>query len=280
MSVVSEHHFKRTTVCQSLGLARSTSYAESVAQQTTDFDAALLEEAATHPRAGSRMLSAYLKRRGVGQSGRTRVRTAMQRLGIIHTPKRRTVRTTNSRHGFERYPNLVLKRAAETTDEIWVADITYIRLEHGFVYLAVIMDIYTRIIRGWALEPTMEQSLTLSALEMALRYHSPSIHHSDHGVQYAALAYTERLARAGVAISMASIGEPTENGYAERLMRTIKDEEVSLTEYADINDARSHIGVFLTDVYNTKRPHSSLSYLTPKEFQALAALAEPITFVN
>jgi putative transposase len=280
MSLVKEHHFKRNAVCRALGLPRSTSYAESQARETTDFDAALLEEAGKHPRAGSRMLSAYLKRRGVTHAGRTRVRTAMQRLGIIHTPKRRTVRTTNSRHGFERYPNLVLKRAAETADEIWVADITYIRLKHGFVYLAVIMDMYTRIIRGWALEPTMEQSLTLSALETALRHHTPSIHHSDHGVQYAALAYTERLTKAGVAISMASIGEPTENGYAERLMRTIKDEEVSLTEYADINDARTHIGVFLTDVYNTKRPHSSLRYLTPEEFQALAALAKPITFVN
>jgi putative transposase len=280
MSLVQEHHFKRAAVCQALGLARSTSYAESEAQQTTDFDAVLREEAGKYPRAGSRMLSVYLKRRGVAQSGRTRVRTAMQRLGIIHIPKRRIVRTTNSRHGFERYPNLVLKRAAETTDEIWVADITYIRLEHGFVYLAVIMDMYTRIIRGWALEATMEQSLTLAALEMALVHHIPSIHHSDHGLQYAALAYTERLTKAGVAISMASIGEPTENGYAERLMRTIKEEEVSLTEYADIDDARTHIGVFLTDLYNTKRPHSSLSYLTPKEFQALAALAIPITFVK
>jgi putative transposase len=280
MTMVKEHGFKRNAVCRALTVARSTSYAESEAQQTTDFDTLLGEEACKHPRAGSRMLSAYLKRRGLAHAGRTRVGTAMQRLGIIHTPKRRTVRTTNSRHGFERYPNLVLKRRAETTDEIWVADITYIRLEHGFVYLAVVIDMYTRIIRGWALEATMEQSLTLAALEMALQHHRPSIHHSDHSVQYAALAYTERLINAGVAISMASIGEPTENGYAERLMRTIKDEEVSLTEYADIDDARTHIGVFLTDVYNTKRPHSSLSYLTPEEFQALDSLAKPITFVN
>ncbi|TAE22093.1 MAG: transposase [Candidatus Kapaibacterium sp.] len=106
------------------------------------------------------------------------------------------------------------------------------------------------------------------------------IHHSDHGVQYPALAYTERLNKAGIAISVASIGEPTENGYAERLMRTIKEEEISLTEYDDIDDTRAHIGPFLTDVYNTKRPHSSLNYLTPLEFQALAALAEPITFVK
>jgi hypothetical protein len=103
MSLVQEHHFKRAAVCQALGLARSTSYAESEAQQTTEFDAVLREEAGKHPRAGSRMLSVYLKRRGVAQSGRTRVRTAMQRLGIIHICKRRIVRTTNSRHGFERY---------------------------------------------------------------------------------------------------------------------------------------------------------------------------------
>jgi transposase InsO family protein len=204
----------------------------------------------------------------------------MRRLGIMHTPKRRTVRTTNSRHGFERYPNLVLHRAATATDEIWVADITYIRLEQGFVYLAVIMDMYTHSIRGWALEAHMEQSLTLAALDMALERRTPSVHHSDHGVQYAALAYTERLNNLGVAISMASIGEPTENGFAERLMRTIKEEEVALTQYADIDQARKHIGTFLTDVYNKKRPHSSLSYLTPEEFQALASLAQPITFVK
>lgn len=280
MTMIQRHGFKRSAVCQALGLARSTSYAVSEAGATTDFDTALREEAGKHPRAGSRMLSAYLKRRGITQAGRTRVRTAMQRLGIVHTPKRRIVRTTNSRHGFERYPNLVLHRTAEMTDEIWVADITYIRLGTGFVYLAVIMDMYTRVIRGWALEATMEQSLTLAALDMALKQHTPRIHHSDHGVQYAALAYTERLTTAGIAISMASIGEPTENGYAERLMRTIKEEEVSLTEYADIDHARAHIGQFLTDVYNTKRPHSSLNYLTPEEFQALAALAEPITFVK
>ncbi|TAE23213.1 MAG: IS3 family transposase [Candidatus Kapaibacterium sp.] len=261
-------------------MARSISYAASETRATINFDAALREEAGKHPRAGSRMLSAYLKRRGIAQAGRTRVSTAMQHLDIVHIPKRRVVRTTNSRHGFERYPNLVLHRAAETTDEIWVADITYIRLGNGFVYLAVIMDMYTRVIRGWALEATMEQSLTLAALEMALKHHTPRIHHSDHGVQYAALAYTERLKKTGSAISMAGIGEPTENGYAERLMRTIKEEEVSLTEYDDIDDARAHIGPFLTDVYNTKRPHSSLNYLTPEEFQALAALAEPITFVK
>ena len=162
MNLVQSHGFKRSAVCQALGLARSTSYAVSEAGATTDFDTALREEAGKHPRAGSRMLSAYLKRRGIAQAGRTRVRTAMQRLGLVHIPKRRVVRTTNSRHGCERYPNLVLHRAAETTDEIWVADITYIRLGNGFVYLAVMI---TRLMRGWAVEATMEQSLTLAALD-------------------------------------------------------------------------------------------------------------------
>ncbi len=267
MTLVQEHRYKRATVCRALALPRSTSYAASQKSDSAAFDTALTEEAGAHPRAGSRMLNQYMKRRGI-PTGRRRVRSAMHRLGIVQKPKRRTVRTTNSRHGFERYANLVpYPRTAQKPDEIWVADITYIRLGNGFVYLAVIMDMYTRMIRGWSLATTMEQSLTLDALEMALKQHTPSIHHSDHGVQYAAPAYTTRLTKARAAISMAAIGEPRENGYAERLMRTIKDDEVSLTEYADVRDARRRIGAFLTDVYNRNRPHSSLGYQTPEEFE-------------
>ena len=152
-------------------------------------------------------------------------------------------------------------------DQVWVADITYVRLRCEFVYLAVLMDVFTRCVRGWELGRSLDQGLTLGALGRALRGRRPEVHHSDQGVQYAAAAYVERLAGVGAAISMAAVGAPEENGYAERLMRTIKEEEVDLSEYEDFADARRQLGRFLDAVYNRKRIHSSLGYLTPREFE-------------
>ena len=129
------------------------------------------------------------------------------------------------------------------------------------------MDVFTRCIRGWHLGRSLEQELTLTALNRAFEHGCPEIHHSDQGVQYAATAYVELLSSRGVAISMANVGVPEENGYAERLMRTIKEEEVDLTEYEDFRDALRGLGRFLDDVYNRKRIHSSLGYLTPAEFE-------------
>jgi transposase InsO family protein len=164
---------------------------------------------------------------------------------------------------------LVQGRIVQQPDEVWVADITYVRLRQGFVYLAVLMDVCTRAIRGWHLDRSLEQSLTHEALLKALATHRcPQIHHSDQGVQYAATAYTELLQAQGVRISMADVGEPTQNGHAERLMRTIKEEEVDLSDYEDYEQAYHQIGRFLEDVYMRKRVHSSLNYLTPAEFEA------------
>ena len=146
-------------------------------------------------------------------------------------------------------------------------DITYIHLKAEFVYLAVITDVYTRSIRGWYLSRNLDQDLTLTALKRALAHRTPEIHHSDQGVQYAATAYTDLLQAASVAISMAEMGEATQNGYAERLIRTIKEEEVDLSDYLDFADAYHQIGRFLEDVYIRKRIHSSLGYLTPVEFE-------------
>jgi transposase InsO family protein len=141
-----------------------------------------------------------------------------------------------------------------------------LRLRSEFVYLAVITDVFTRCVRGWELGRSLDQGLTLGALRRALRGRRPEVHHSDQGVQYAATAYVGRLAAVGAAVSMAAVGAPEENGYAERLMRTIK-EEVDLTEYRDFADARRQLGRFLDAVYNRKRIHSSLGYLTPSEFE-------------
>jgi putative transposase len=150
---------------------------------------------------------------------------------------------------------------------VWVADITYIRLLTEWVYLAVIMDVFTRAVRGWHLSRSLDQKLTLTALSKALAHHRPDIHHSDQGVQYAATGYVKLLLAHDVTISMAAVGQPTQNGYAERLLRTIKEEEVDLSEYRDYHDAHRRIGRFLEEVYMHKRIHSSLGYLTPSEFE-------------
>ena len=151
--------------------------------------------------------------------------------------------------------------------QVWVSDITSIRRREEFVYLAVLMDVFTRCIRGWHLGRSLDQSLTLRALEQALADHTPEIHHSDQGVQYAALAYTARLQQAGVQRSQAEVGAAWQSGYAEQLMCSIKEEEVDLSEYEDYTDAVRQLGRFLDEVYMYKRIHSSLGYLTPVEFE-------------
>src|SRR5512135_2355345 len=196
-----------------------------------------------------------------------RVRRLMHELGICGEAPVKRVRTTDSDHSFPRYPNLVEDLEVVRPEQVWVADITYIHLRKEFVYLAVLMDVFTRGIRGWHLGRSLEQELTTTALRRAFGRGRPEIHHSDHGVQYAATAYVELLRTAGAAISMASVGEPKENGYAERLMRTIKEEEVDLSEYEDFAAAWRQLGRFLDDVYNRKRIHSALGYLTPSEFE-------------
>jgi putative transposase len=170
---------------------------------------------------------------------------------------------------FSPLSELVLDLEIVCPEQVWVCDITYIRLHYGFVYLAVIMDVFTRGIRGWHLGRNLDHTLTLVALQRALvKYPTPEIHHSDQGVQYAATAYTQVLRDAQVQISMADQGAAWQNGYAERLIRTIKEEEVDLSEYLDYHDAYQQIGRFLDDVYMHKRIHSSLGYLTPAEFEA------------
>ena len=218
---------------------------------------------------GSRRVTAQLRRPPYEMVvNRKRVQRVMREMGLQGRVKRRKHRTTNSDHPYPRYPNLVKGLAVAFPDQVWVADITYIRLRIEFIYLAVIMDVYTRAIRGWHLGRSLEQALTLTALQRALTDHVPLIHHSDQGVQYAATDYTDLLAGHGVQISMAAVGKPEENGFAERLIRTIKEEEVDLSDYHDYPDALSQIGHFIEDVYQTKRIHSALGYLTPAEFEA------------
>jgi transposase InsO family protein len=254
-------------LCRVLGCPRAGLYRPAAAPaDEADLRRDVERLAGTWPTYGYRRLTALLRRDGWTVNGK-RVRRVMAALGLHGQAPARRVRTTDSAHGFPRYPNLVAGLTAERPEHVWVADVTYVRVQAEFVYLAVLMDVFTRRIRGWQLSRSLEGSLTLDALTRALRVGTPAIHHSDQGVQYAATAYVDRLAGRGVAISMAAVGKPEENGYAERLMRTIKEEEVALTEYQDFADAQRQLGRFLDAVYNRKRIHSSLGYLTPEEFE-------------
>jgi transposase InsO family protein len=255
-------------VCRLLDVPRSSVYYSSrhVPVDEAMMKTALLDLAGEWPTYGYRRLTAMMRRLDWPVNGK-RVRRWMHKLNLQGTPPPRKPRTTNSNHAFPRYPNLVKDLEITQPNQVWVADITYIRLRREFVYLAVLMDVFTRSIRGWHLGRGLDQGLTLAALERALVVAVPQVHHSDQGLQYAATAYVERLQKLNVNLSMAAVGEPRENGYAERLMRTIKEEEVDLSDYEDYADARGQIMRFLDDVYNVKRIHSALGYLTPKEFE-------------
>jgi transposase InsO family protein len=255
-------------VCRLLNLPRSSIYYQPTLVPDADamFKAALLELAGEWPTYGYRRLTGMMRRLGWAVNGK-RVRRWMEELNINGAPPARTRRTTDSNHAFPRFPNLVKDLEITRPNQVWVADITYIRLRQEFVYLAVLMDVFTRNIRGWHLGRNLDQGLTLGALEKALALWLPQIHHSDQGVQYAATAYVQRLQGRGVQISMAAVGQAHENGYAERLIRTIKEEEVYLADYQDFADALRHISRFLDDVYNVKRIHSAIGYLTPVEFE-------------
>lgn len=267
--LVEEQSVQSGMACRILGLPRSTYYYHPQAKQEDDLKAAIQAVAGLFPLYGTRRIAHQLRRPPRRYAvGRKRIQRLMRSMSLLRPVKRVKIRTTNSEHGFPRFRNLMEGLTISHPDQVWVADITYIRLKHTFIYLAVLMDVFTRAIRGGYLSRSWDQSLTLNALRSALARHCPQIHHSDQGIHYASKNYVQVLQGHQVQISMASIGKPEENGYAERLMRTIKEEEVELSEYTDLDDARAQIGRFLEDVYMTKRIHSALDYATPAEFEA------------
>jgi putative transposase len=255
--------------CELLELSRSSYYYAPVQVDEHRLETAIDEIAGEFPVYGTRRVMHQLRRSPYEMRvNRKRVRRIMAEKGLLRAVKRSKKRTTDSAHPYPRYPNLVKDLQISYPEQAWVSDITYIRLEHEFVYLAIILDVFTRAIRGWCLSRTLDQELTLTALRAALGDRQPGIHHSDQGVQYAAYAYVNLLKSCHVQISMAAVGKAEENGYAERFMRTIKEEEVDLSDYQDFRDASGQIGRFIEDVYMTKRIHSSLGYLTPAEFES------------
>lgn len=267
--LVQQEGYAVRQACELLDLSPSSYYYHSNGQEMDQVEMALIVEAGNHPTYGTRRLTQQLRRPPYEfPVNRKRIQRLARQHGLLRPQKARKTRTTNSQHPYPRYENLVKDLEITYPDQVWVSDITYIRLKQDFVYLAIIMDVYTRAIRGWSLSYALDQNLSLDALNMALASHSPEIHHSDQGVQYACSAYVDLLKKHNIHISMAAVGKAEENGYAERFMRTIKEEEVNLSDYNNFADAYSQIGYFIMDVYMTKRIHSSLGYLTPAEFEA------------
>lgn len=266
-------------MCQLTGLPRASLYraAKAPSAWETALRKALREAAFANPFYGYRRLTRELGRRG-WLVGERRVRRLMGEENLLRRRKKRTRRTTDSRHERPVYPNLARNLTTTGLDQLWAADLTYVRLGHEFVYAAVVLDVHSRRVVGWAVGPNLGAELPLAALEQALAERRPApglVHHSDRGVQYASRRYTAALEAVGARISMSRKGNPYDNAFAESLFKTLKSEEVDCNEYATLADAQAEIGAFFERVYNRKRLHSALGYVPPAEFEA--ALSGPGT---
>jgi len=265
-----------------MSLSRSTYYyrAQQPSLRERKQEADLLDKieaiAVEWPRYGYRRMTEELNDTHKILVNHKRVSRVMRENSLqCRVKKKWWIQTTDSNHWFRIYPNRIKKMRITRINQVWVADITYIRLLTEFVYLAVIMDLYSRRIIGWAISRSLEAELACAALRMAIEDRKPPkrcIHHSDRGVQYASQAYVDILKKAGLNISMSRKGNPYDNAAMESFMKTLKQEEVYLWDYRTMEDAIQRLPQFLENVYNQKRRHSSLDYKSPVQFEKLQEL--------
>lgn len=260
-------------LCQMTGLSRAGFYRWRVPRQASpvamELRDAMQKVALEWPAYGYRRTSRELQQRGFAVNHK-RVLRMMREDNLLCVRRRLFVLTTDSRHNLPVYPNLARTMRPTAINQLWVADITYIRLRLEFVYLAVILDAFSRRVIGWALGRTLEAELAVAALRTALIERQPPpglVHHSDRGVQYASAAYIGILKEHHAAISMSRKGNPYDNAACESFLKTLKHEEVYRNEYRDFHEARARIAEFLERVYNQKRMHSALGYLPPALFE-------------
>lgn len=262
------------------GLSRAGFYRSQMPRQAAPVEMEIRDEmqriALESAAYGYRRITAELQRRGFVINHK-RVLRMMHEDNLLCVRRRRFVVTTDSHHNLPIYPNLAGQTVPTAINQLWVADITYIRLRTEFIYLAVVLDAFSRRVIGWALGRTLEAKLAVTALRMALTERKPQpglVHHSDRGIQYASNEYTEMLKQQQVQISMSRKGNPYDNAACESFMKTLKYEEVYRNEYCDFQEARARIHEFLERVYNWKRLHSAVGYIPPAEFEQNGGCAQ------
>lgn len=281
---VAHHHAKElgsvSAACLAIGISKSSYYYRpkkrlKTAEGEADMRDLIEKVQAEFPFYGYRRIQKHLKHQtGTATNGKKILRV-MRKFGLKALIWRGfKVKTTDSEHNYGYAPNLLPGMILTGVNQVWVTDITYIRIKTGFVYLSVIMDLYSRKIVGWAISKNIDAKLCLSALDIAIEARRPSaglIHHSDRGVQYACHEYRKRLEDCEIAPSMSAKGYCYDNAFMESWFKTLKAEEVYLTEYEMVEDVLKNVPHFIEVVYNPKRLHSSLGYISPVKFEALAA---------
>jgi transposase InsO family protein len=258
-----------------MGLAESTYYRDPKVSrkerdaQEADIRGKIEQIRVEFPRAGYRMLLEHLRRAGI-KIGERKLRRIMAKFELQFRHRRKFVKTTNSNHPHEIHPNLIEGMMLDGVNQIWTADLTYIRINTGFIYLAVILDLYSRKVIGWQISKKIDGKLAIDALDMAIQRRNPPrgvIHHSDRGVQYLCDAYVAKLEEHGFHKSCSAKGNPYDNAWTESFMKTLKYDEIYMREYETYLDVVENLPHFIEEVYNKKRLHSSLNYLTPEEFE-------------